>query len=128
MSGLTPSSNDLPHPSPEMLIVAAQHEEARPTRSRLEPCGQVIVILREKRWSFAAITAWLAQNGVHVAASTVQRFYRSRQREGLNGSAVPAAGIHQPSSFFDSTHEKPQVRPGGSTPQPASKPKFNTNF
>ena len=65
------------HRSPEDLVDAARHEPAQSSRSRLAPCAQVIFILREKRWSFAAITAWLARHGVQVADSTVQRFYRT---------------------------------------------------
>ena len=123
-----PAPDELSHPLPETLIVAAQREEARATRSRLEPCARVIFILREKRWSFAAITAWLAQHGVHAAESTVSRFYRNRHREGSSGLTNPSAGSHQPNSFLDSTHEKPQIRLGRNATQPAGKPKFNTNF
>lgn len=128
MSIKNPASDELAHLSPDVLIVAAQREESRPTRSRLEPCAQVIFILREKRWSFSAITDWLAQHGVHVAESTVQRFYRTRHRDASKFGPASSPAARQPDSFFDSTHEKPQSRPGRSPAQPASKPKYNTDF
>lgn len=123
-----PASDESPPPSTENLIVAAQREQARPTRSRLEPCAQVIFILREKRWSFADITGWLARHGVQVAESTVQRFYRTRHCGDRKNAPVPVTGLHQPNSFFDSAHEKPQSRPGRNSAQPNSKPKYNTDF
>ena len=124
----TPASDDSLHPPIESLIVAAQREEARPTRSRLEPCAQIIFILRGKRWSFAAITAWLAQNGVQVAESTVQRFYRTRHRSDPGRGQTALTSTHRPESCFDSTHENSQSQSGGSSARPARKPKYNTDF
>ena len=116
-------------PSVARLVAAAIREGDRPGRSRLEPWTQVVFILRDKRWSFAAITAWLARHGVPAAESTVQRFYRSRCRD-----ASPASGparpndSRQPQPFFDSKHETIQDPASGTAAPPASKPKFNTNF
>ena len=124
----SPASDELPQLSAESLFVAAQREQARPTRSRLEPCAQVIFILRRKRWSFAAITAWLAQNGVRVAESTVQRFYQTRCRNDPARGDTASDSTHPPESFFDQAHENSQARPGRSSAQPGRKPKFNTDF
>ena len=123
-----PVSDNLPAASSEVLIVAARGEGTRPSRSRLEPCAQVIFILRDKRWSFAAITDWLAQHGVQVAESTLQRFYRSRCRADTKRRQIAATGTPAPDSFFDSIHENPQTRPGGDLAQPPGKPKYNTDF
>lgn len=110
-------------------VAAAQREGLRPGRSRLEPWTEVVFILRGKRWSFAAITDWLARHGVLVAESTVQRFYRSRGRgtESTSHQERPgeSAQLHP---FFQSQDEKPQVPARGTAAQPASKPKYNTNF
>ena len=111
------------------LIAAAQREGVHPPRSRLESCAQVIFILRDKHWSFAAITDWLARHGVQVAESTVQRFYRSRcRRVDPTRRLPPSNDTRQPDHFFDSNHENLQSPASGIPVQPASKPKYNTNF
>ena len=111
------------------LIAAAQREGVRPPRSRLESCAQVIFILRDKQWSFAAITDWLARHGVQVAESTVQRFYRSRCRPADPQRRLrPPNDTRQPDPFFDSNHENLQSPASGIPAQPVSKPKYNTNF
>ncbi len=114
----------------EDLIRAAQSESDQSSRSRLAPCGPVLSILREKGWSFAAITTWLDQHGVHVAESTVQRFYRSQQRRNAKRREtvrhVPAD--LSSTALANPTHETHDSQAPRRTARSADRPKYNTDF
>lgn len=97
-------------PSGDDLLAAARGEGERPARSRLEPYREAIVLLRTKRWSYGEIARWLAERGIPVAESTVQRFHRSRQERavaaGENGRRRPAVRDHDGRKFFENPDHK----------------------
>ena len=127
-SGSAQEGQGPPGQAAEDLVIAARREPAQSSRSRLAPCTEVIFVLREKRWSFAAITAWLERHGVHVAESTVQRFYRTQRRYSTREDPHPAADDHPATSPSNPTHETHQSPNPRSSTRSVSRPKYNTDF
>src|SRR5690349_19226622 len=56
------------------LHSAAQAEQERRTRSKLEPHREAIFTLRRKHWTYAQIARWLGEHDVSITLSSVQRF------------------------------------------------------
>jgi hypothetical protein len=56
------------------LQSAAEGENERRTRSRLEPHREAIFTLRRKHWTYSQIAKWLNKHGVAITLSSVQRF------------------------------------------------------
>ena len=56
------------------LQPAAEAEQERRTRSRLEPHREAIFALRRKHWTYGQIAKWLNEHGIAITLSSVQRF------------------------------------------------------
>jgi hypothetical protein len=56
------------------LQPAAEAEQERRTRSRLEPHREAIFALRRKHWTYDLIAKWLNEHGIVITLSSVQRF------------------------------------------------------
>ena len=56
------------------LQPAAEAEQERRTRSRLEPHREAIFALRRKHWTYCQIAKWLNEHGIAITLSSVHRF------------------------------------------------------
>jgi len=56
------------------LQPAAEAEQERRTRSRLEPHREAIFALRRKHWTYGQIAKWLNEHGIAITLSSVHRF------------------------------------------------------
>src|SRR5213082_2136834 len=56
------------------LQQAAQAENERRTRSKLEPHREAIFTLRRKHWTYGEIARWLNEHSVSITLSSVHRY------------------------------------------------------
>ena len=87
------------------LHQAAQVENERRTRSRLEPHREAIFTLRLKHWTYGEIAKWLNQHGIATTLSSVHRFCgRAISRRPRNADPLQAVES-QPSSLPQRTQQ-----------------------
>ena len=80
--------------------------DARPARSKLEPCAGLIRELRQRRWPYRKIAAALAERfGVKASPSTIHDFLRVRAHQ--TRDRKPEAPTKSPASEAKPTADPP---------------------
>lgn len=90
------------------LQPAAQSEQERRTRSKLEPHREAILTLRRKHWTYRQIAKWLNEHGVTISHPAVyyfcERTIARRPRDaGTSAAAIPDTLESQPLSIPETT-------------------------
>ena len=90
------------------LQQAAQAEQERRTRSKLEPHREAILTLRRKHWTYRQIAKWLNEHGVTISHPAVyyfcERTIARRPRDaGTATAAIPDTLESQPLSIPKTT-------------------------
>ena len=98
------------------LQSAAQAEQERRTRSKLEPHREAILTLRRKHWTYRQIAKWLNEHGVTVSHPAVyyfcERTIARRPRDaGTSAAAMPDTLESQPLSIPKTTTTQPKTEP-----------------
>jgi hypothetical protein len=105
------------------LKPAAEREQERRSRSKLEPHRQAILELRKKHWSYRQIAKWLMEHGITISHPAVFHFCeRSIARRPRHAEAT-AEPISKPLESRPLSIPKPQTT-GTKTEPP--KHRFNT--
>ncbi len=100
------------------LQPAAQAEQERRTRSKLEPHRDAILTLRRKHWTYRQIAKWLNDHGVTVSFPAVYRFCERTIARRIRNAGTPAAAI--PETLESQT---PSIPPTRTSPQTKTEPK-----
>lgn len=90
------------------LQSAAQAEQERRTRSKLEPHREAILTLRRKHWTYRQIAKWLNAHGVTISYPAVYYFCertiaRRPRAAGTAIAASPDTSERQPLSIPQTT-------------------------
>lgn len=86
------------------LQKAAQAEQERRTRSKLEPHREAILTLRRKHWTYRQIAKWLNDHGITISYPAVYYFCeRSIARRPRYAVANPDTLESQPLSIPQTT-------------------------
>lgn len=98
------------------LQQAAQAEQERRTRSKLEPHREAILTLRRKHWTYRQIAKWLNEHGVAISHPAVyyfcERSIARRPRDaGTSAAAIPDTLESQPLSIPKTTATQPKSEP-----------------
>lgn len=98
------------------LQPAAQAEQERRTRSKLEPHREAILTLRRKHWTYRQIAKWLNERGVTISHPAVyyfcERSIARRPRDvGTSTAAIPDALESQPLSVPQTTTTQTKIEP-----------------
>jgi hypothetical protein len=102
------------------LQSAAENEQPRRTRSKLEAHREVIFTLRRKHWTYGQIAAWLNERGIQTTLTSVYRFCeRAIARRPRNNNALE---IEQEKLIFT---PKPQPT---TNQMPVQKHRFNLDI
>lgn len=92
------------------LQKAAETEQARRTRGRLEPHREAILALRRKHWTYGQIARWLNEHGISITLSSVQRFCQQAVSR-RPGASNPLPGLKsEPLSVSPPPPPTPQPR------------------
>lgn len=75
------------------LQPAAQAEQERRTRSKLEAHREAILTLRRKHWTYRQIAKWLNDHGVAISFPAVYRFCERTIARRPRDAGTPAAAI-----------------------------------
>lgn len=73
------------------LQPAAQAEQVRRTRSKLEPHRDAILTLRRKHWTYRQIAKWLNEHGVTISYPAVYYFCERTIARRQRDAGAPAA-------------------------------------
>jgi hypothetical protein len=95
----------------------AQAAPAKPGRSKLEEHRATIFELRHKRWTYAAIAAWLRERGIEATTSNVHRYCQAARR--ATASRPPLQPKAEP---------QPQPPPTAPTGEAKAKRKYRFNL
>jgi hypothetical protein len=98
------------------LQPAAQAEQERRTRSKLEPHREAILTLRRKHWTYRQIAKWLNEHGVTISYPAVyyfcERTIARRPRDaGTPAAAIPDTLESQPLSIPQTATEQTKTEP-----------------
>jgi len=98
------------------LQPAAQAEQERRTRSKLEPHREAILTLRRKHWTYRQIAKWLNERGVTISHPAVYYFCeRTIARRARNAGEPAAATLNtlenNPFSIPQTTGTKTKTEP-----------------
>lgn len=90
------------------LQPAAQAEQERRTRSKLEPHREAILTLRRKHWTYRQIAKWLNEHGVAISHPAVYHFCertiaRRPRDAGASAAPIPDTLESQPLSIPKTT-------------------------
>ncbi|HEY1719446.1 MAG TPA: hypothetical protein VGH42_14295 [Verrucomicrobiae bacterium] len=78
------------------FLEQAQAAPAKPGRSKLEEHRATIFELRRKRWTYAAIAAWLRERGIEATTSNVHRYCQAARRTPKAESPKSITAIFKP--------------------------------
>jgi IS30 family transposase len=97
------------------LQPAAQAEQERRTRSKLEPHRDAILTLRRKHWTYRQIANWLNEHGVTISYPAVYYFCersiaRRPRNAGSDVAATPDISESQPLSIPQTTTTKTEPK------------------
>jgi hypothetical protein len=93
------------------LQPAAEAEQERRTRSKLEPHREAIFTLRRKHWTYAAIAKWLDEHGVTVTLSSVHRYCQRAVARRPRASTEPQTLENMPFSIPQTTTTQAKSEP-----------------
>src|SRR5881396_307672 len=85
------------------LQSAAESENERRTRSKLEPHREAIFNLRRKHWTYGEIAKWLNEHGVSVTLSSVHRYCQRAVARRPRAGSEPQALENTPFSIPQTT-------------------------
>lgn len=97
------------------LQPAAQAEQERRTRSKLEPHRDAILTLRRKHWTYRQIAKWLNDHGVAISFPAVYRFCertiaRRPRNAGTSATTILDTLKSQPFSIPQTTQTKTEPK------------------
>lgn len=98
------------------LQQAAQAEQERRTRSKLETHREAILTLRRKHWTYRQIARWLNEHGVTISYPAVyyfcERTIARRPRDaGTSAATIPETLENQPLSIPKMTTTQTKAEP-----------------